>query len=150
MGKYYTARFPDGGSRILASFSADRARLFYEITKVLENHVGLPSGVEDDIGVDEHEVDSGKFVKFFERFWQLGWLADGDDSFVAGWAPWAAGIVENITLNPVSWVDRRGNTLQVRRHQLVEKELEQELKRKKEAGEVEVKKSEINNTNITI
>lgn len=150
MGKHYVVNFEDGTYRILAPFSANRAQLFYEVTKLIEKYVGLPSGVEPDIGIDEHQVDGEKFVAFFERFWQLGYLADSDNSFVYGWAPWAAGIVENITLIPTSWIDRRGNTLPVRRYQLDDSEQEQELKRKKEAGEIRIKNSEINNTDITI
>ena len=150
MGKYYTAKLADGSSRVVASFSMDRARLFYEISKLAESYVGMPSGVGDDFGLDEHEVDAEQFVKFFARFWQLGWLADINDSFLAGWAPFAAGIVENITLEPVSWIDRRGNALEARRYKLFEKELEAELQRKHKADEKSVKRSEVNDTNITV
>ena len=150
MGKEYVTRFSDGNSRTLASFSMNRARLFYEITKIIENYVELPSGIEDDNGIDEYEINADKFVVFFEQFWRLGWIADNEDSFVDGWSSWAAGIVENIILKPVSWIDRKGNELQIRHYQLSEKNLEQELERKRENGEVEVKKSEINNTDITV
>lgn len=150
MGKYYTANFADGTDRIVASFSMNRARLFYEITKIIEYYVDLSSGVENDAGMDEHLIDAEQFVKFFERFWQIGWLADINDSFLAGWASFAAGIVENITLKPVTWIDRRGKAIQIRRYELSEKELEQELLRKENAGEIEVRHSETNNTDITI
>jgi hypothetical protein len=128
----------------------NRAQLFYDLSKLLEKYVGQSSGIEDDIGIDEHEVDAKKFVGFFRAFWEYGWLADSDTSFVYSWAPWAAGIVENITLDAMSWVDRYGNTLQVRRFVLDDEELENELRRKKESGELAVKRSEINNTDITI
>jgi hypothetical protein len=150
MGKYYTAKLADGTDRIVASFPMNRARLFYEITKLIEHYVGLPSGVENDTGLDEHKVDAEQFVMFFERFWQTGWLADSSDSFLAGWASFAAGIVENITLQPVTWIDRRGNAIQVRRYELYVKELEEELRRKEKAGEIEVRHSETNNTDITV
>jgi hypothetical protein len=150
MGKDYKAKFADGTDRIVASFSMNRARLFYEITKIVEHYVALPSGVENDDGLDEHLVEAGQFVKFFERFWQIGWLADSNDSFLAGWSSFAAGIVENITLKPVTWIDRRGNAIQVRRYQLSEKELEEELRRKEKVGEIEVRYSEINNTDISV
>ncbi|HEY8560954.1 MAG TPA: hypothetical protein VIL74_11325 [Pyrinomonadaceae bacterium] len=150
MGRYYTAKFADGTERTVASFSTNRARLFYEITRIVERYVASPSGVEDDAGLDEHTLDAERFVEFFERFWQIGWLADGRDSFLAGWASFAAGIVENITLQPVTWIDRRGNAIQVRRYELSESDLEEELLRREKAGEIEVRHSEINGTDITV
>lgn len=151
MGKFYTAYFEDDTHRILASFSMNRAKLFYDLTKLIEPYVGLECGIEDDNPpMDEHRVDGEKFVLFFEKFWQLGWLADSDNSFVYSWVPWAAGLVENITLTSTSWIDRHGNVLPVRRYQLSDKNQEQELQRRKEAGEVEVKRSTVNNTDISV
>ena len=150
MGKLYIASLADGSQRIVAEFSMNRAGLFYKMTKVLEEFVDRPSGVSDDDGQDEHRVDAGAFVEFFDRFWETDWLSNIDDSFVSSWARWAAGIVENITLTPVSWIDRCGEKLQVRRYMLRNKELEDLLEQKKNSDKQKVRRSEGALTDIVV
>lgn len=114
MGKFYTAYFQNGTERIAADMSTGRAKLFYEMTLLVEPYVQLPSGVADDNGQDEHPVEAEAFLQFFERFWEIGWLGEKHGLFHI-WAQYAAGMVENISLEPREWVDRCGKRLSVLR-----------------------------------
>ena len=116
MGKLYTAIMPDGSERFVADFSMGRASLFYDIALLLERYVQLPCGIGPDPGDDEHRVDPSQFIPFFEQVWSQGWIAEVKGGFVSGWAAHAAGIVENITLQPKQWVDRNGEVLSVKRY----------------------------------
>jgi hypothetical protein len=115
VGKEFTARFPDGSERFAASFSMDRAKLFFDIARLLEQHVGMPCGISDDCGDDVHIINPEAFIAFFERFWDAGWLGE-DGGFLYGWAQYAAGAIENVTLEPRRWIDRNGRVLEVRRY----------------------------------
>jgi hypothetical protein len=116
MGKLYTAVLPDGSERFVADFSMGRASLFYDIALLLEKYVKMPCGISPDPGDDEHRVTASQFLPFFERVWSEGWLVEVDAGFLSGWAAHAAGIVENITLQPKQWVDRNGVILSIRRY----------------------------------
>ena len=116
MGKLYTAVLPDGSERFAADFSMGRASLFYDIALLLERYVNMPCGIASDPGDDEHRVIASQFVPFFERVWSEGWIAESEGGFLSGWAAHAAGIIENITLQPRQWVDRKGATLPVQRY----------------------------------
>ncbi len=116
MGKLYTAVMSDGTERYAAEFSMGRAALFYDIALLLERYVQLPSGISPDPGNDEHRIDPSLFVPFFERIWEEGWLTDIDSGFLSGWAVYAAGIIENITLKKRTRIDRQGTELSVRRY----------------------------------
>jgi len=116
MGKQFTAIMPDGSERFAADFSMDRAQLFYDIALLLERYVHLPCGIGPDPGDDEHRIDSTLFVPFFERVWSEGWLTDAQGGFLSGWATYAAGMIENISLQSHSWVDRHGVALSVQRY----------------------------------
>ncbi|CAN5768072.1 hypothetical protein BH09VER1_BH09VER1_45710 [soil metagenome] len=117
MGKQYTAIMPGGTERFAADFSMGRAALFYDIALLLERHVHLPCGIAPDPGDEEHRIDVSLFVPFFERVWSEGWLVDVQGGFLSGWAAYAAGIIENATLQSRTWTDRYGIQLSVRRYQ---------------------------------
>jgi hypothetical protein len=116
MGKLYTAILPDGSERFAASFSMGRAALFYDIALLLERYVKMPCGIALDPGDDEHRVTASQFIPFFERVWNEGWITETGAGFLSGWAAHAAGIVENITLQPKQWIDRNGAVLTIRRY----------------------------------
>ena len=98
----------------------------------MEKFVGIPSGISDDIGEDEHYILPDQFVEFFNEFWEEKWLADVT-SFAVGWSRTSAGIVENITLTPKIWIDRNGHRLQVSRYGLHDSELEEMIQKRREA-----------------
>ncbi len=116
MGKIFTAILDDGTERSVAHFSMDRARLFLEIASLLEHHVGVKSGLSPDDGQDEVQVDPIFFLPFFEAVWNAGWIAEVNGGFLIGWASYAAGIVENISLKRRDWIDRNGMVLNVKRY----------------------------------
>lgn len=120
--------------RTLADFSTGRANLFYDLTKFLEKYVGQSSGVAEE-WADEYMVDGDVFVAFFNKFWRTGLLSDVYGSFVTSWAEWAAGIVDNITLQPHEWRDRQGDILVVKRYKL-EDEHEKVLEERRAAGAI--------------
>ncbi|MEZ5427741.1 MAG: hypothetical protein R2747_15840 [Pyrinomonadaceae bacterium] len=115
MGKEFTAKFSDGSERFAASMAMGRAALFYDIAVLLERYVGQSCGISVDNGMDEHEIDPDVFIAFFELVWKAGWIAEAD-GFIAGWASHAAGMIENITLEPRTWIDRDGVELKVARY----------------------------------
>ncbi|MFO0979012.1 MAG: hypothetical protein U0996_21565 [Planctomycetaceae bacterium] len=118
MGKLFTARMPDGSERFAGGLSMGRAQLFFDMTKLLEKHLECTSGIADDIGEDEHVINPGEFIKFFECFWQQhDWMGERQSGFYHAWAAIAAGMIENITLTPRRWVDRNGEVLTVNRYQ---------------------------------
>jgi hypothetical protein len=133
MGKDYTAKLPDGRERCLASFSMGRATLFYEIALLLEKYLALPCGISEEVP-DEMLVDTQLFLAFFDEFWSRGWLGDSESSFIYGWAEHAAGLVENITLTPLTCIDRSGNILTPRRYRLENEEEEALLDKRKAQG----------------
>lgn len=115
MGKEFTAILPDGTERFAAGFANRRAQLFYDIALLLERYVNLPCGISPDTGEDEHLIDPAQFIPFFERVWKEGWPTDIRGGFLTGWAAYAAGMIENITLEKRTWVDRDGATLSPQR-----------------------------------
>ena len=115
MGKEFIAAMADGTERFAATMSMGRASLFYEIALLLERYVGHPCGIAPDDGSDVHRIDPEVFLAFFERFWAQGWLGE-EGGFIHGWAAHAAGMIENITLEPREWVDRKGVVLNVQRY----------------------------------
>jgi len=139
MGMTYTAKLINGTERNVASFSYDRALLFADLAHLLEKYVKLPCGISYNEGLDDMVVDAALFVAFFDEFWSWGWLGDSESSFVYGWAEWAAGIVENITLQPTTWIDRRGKPLKVQRY-ILDDEAEKTLTRLKAEGVSVIKK----------
>jgi len=127
MGMSCIAKLTDGTERDVASFSTDRALLFFDIAQLLEKYVKQPCGVScNEYLADTMVVDATLFVAFFDKFWSCGWLGDSDSSFVYSWAEWAAGIVENITLQPTNWIDRKGKILKVQRY-ILDDEAEETL-----------------------
>lgn len=151
MGRLYIAKFEDSSEeRVVAEFSTNRAQLFYDIAAILEGHVGIFSGVQENKGVDEHIVHAEQFVRFFNRLWKNGWLVDNRSSMICGWTPWAAGIVENITLKSTNWVDRNGLLLPVQRYQLRDATLESILQKNRQNITPNEITSINNNTDITI
>ena len=117
MGKLFIARLADGTERFAADLSTDRARLFYDLTKLLEQKdVPLPSGLADDDGTDEYVIDADRFVAFFVRFWEIGWLGEHHAGLMHEWACLAAGMIENIIGTRQPWIDRRGEALIVRQY----------------------------------
>jgi len=100
MGKLYTAIMPNGSERFAADFSMGRAALFYDIALLLERHIQMPCGISPDFGEDEHMITPSEFIPFFERAWNEGWILETRGGFLSGWANYAAGMVENITLEP--------------------------------------------------
>jgi len=89
-----------------------RSRAFYDLTKILESYVDAPSGVSPDSGEDEHLIDPLLFEQFFELVWKTDWLAEKQSGLFYRWAQLAAGMLENITLQPRTWIDRNGEELQ--------------------------------------
>ena len=117
MGKLFTAVLPDGTERFAASMSNDRAKLFYELTVLLEHKfVNCSSGIQNDQGEDEYWIDPQQFIAFFEIVWEANWLTEHENGLLNGWARYAAGMIENITLKPRIWIDRNGHELKVRRY----------------------------------
>jgi hypothetical protein len=116
MGKLYTAILPDGSECFAADFGMGRATLFFDIALLLERYVNMPCGIAPDAGDGEHKVIAAQFIPFFEQVWNEGWIAESKSGFLSGWAAHAAGIVENITLQPRQWVDRNGATLTIQRY----------------------------------
>ena len=115
MGKEFVAVMADGTRRFAATMSIGRASLFYEISLLLERYVKRSCGIAPDNGNDEHQIDPEVFIAFFEEVWAQRWLGEAE-GFIHGWAAHAAGIIENITLQPRAWVDRRGVPLKVQRY----------------------------------
>jgi len=76
----------------------------------------LPCGIAPDPGDDEHRIEPALFIAFFERVWDQGWITENRGGFLIGWAEYAAGIIENITLQQRAWTDRNGVLLFVRRY----------------------------------
>lgn len=151
MGRLYIAKFENSTERrVVASFSTNRAQLFCDIAAILEDYVGTFSGVQQHEGLDEHIVHAEQFVRFFKRLWKSGWLADSQNSIICGWTPLAAGIVENITLQPTNWIDRHGLVLPVQRYQLFDEKLESILQENKRNIPPDEVSSADNNTDIAI
>ena len=115
MSKEFTAIMSDGTERFAASLANDRARLFFEIAKLLEHFVGMPSGIAADIGEDEHRIHPARFIPFFGAVHAAGWITE-PKGLVRGWASYAAGMIENITLTPKQWHCRDGSGLPVSRY----------------------------------
>ena len=116
MGKLYVANLSDGTQRTVASPGVGHAKLFYDLAMVAEGLLEMPSGIAADNGQDEHVVEAEQFMRFFERFWQEGWLGEKRGGLLYAWAQEAAGIIENITLTSKEWVDRNGEKLEVSRY----------------------------------
>ena len=151
MGRLYIAKWEDSvEERVVADFSTNRAQIFYDMAAMLEDHVGIFSGVQEHNGMDEHIVHAEQFVRFFNRLWENGWLVDHRSSMICGWTPWAAGIVENITLKPTNWIDRNGLVLPVQRYQLSDARLESILQKNRQNAAPDEVASTNNNTDITI
>jgi len=112
MGKIYTAYYQNGTERIAADMSIGRANLFYQMTLLAEHYVQIPSGIAEENGQDEYPVEAETFLRFFERFWEIGWLGDTHGLF-HNWARYAAGMVESIKGKPVEWIDRYGERLTI-------------------------------------
>src|ERR1043166_6446479 len=68
----------------------------------------MPCGIAADPGDDEHRIDPAQFVPFFEAVHAAGWITE-PPGFVQGWASYAAGMIENITLTPRQWRCRDGS-----------------------------------------
>ncbi len=118
MGKIFIALLKDGNKRFAASMSNGRAKLFYKITHLIElQFLECSSGLQDDNGEDEYLIDAQQFLEFFEEFWQQGWLAEKQGGILYNWAQYAAGMIENITLQPKKWTDRNGDVLEIQRYQ---------------------------------
>jgi len=115
MGKEFTAVMQDGTERFAATMSNDRSRLFYQIAVLLESYVQLPCGISPDEGDDEHRIDPDAFIVFFEKVHATGWIT-APEGFTFGWASHAAGMIENITLKPRTWICRDGSSLKVSRY----------------------------------
>ena len=115
MGKLYLAKLADGTERTVASPSMRHAKLFYDLAMVAEKLLEMPSGVAADNGQDEHIIEAEQFMRFFDRFWQEGWLGEKRGGLLYAWAQEAAGMIENITLTSQDWVDRNGEKLEVKR-----------------------------------
>ena len=75
----------------------------------------MPCGIAADPGDDEHRIDPAQFVPFFEAVHAAGWITE-PQGFVQGWASYAAGMIENITLTPRQWRCRDGSLLTVLRY----------------------------------
>lgn len=114
MGREFTAVMDDGTERFAASMAMGRTALFYDIALLLERYIERPCGISP-ASEDEHRIDPEIFMEFFEEFWNRGWIGEAG-GFVHGWAAYAAGMIENITLQPKTRVDRRGVELKVRRY----------------------------------
>lgn len=114
MGREFVAVTDKGAERFAASMSMGRASLFNDIALLLERYVERPCGIRP-ASEDEHRIDPEIFMEFFEEFWNRGWIGE-ERGFVHGWAAYAAGMIENITLQPKTWVDRDGVELKVRRY----------------------------------
>lgn len=115
------------------------AILFFEIARLLEEKLEQPCGLIDYSQEDEYGVDPTQFISFLERFMEFVWDGEGVE-YLYNWAEHAAGMVENITLEPRFWKNRHGPALFTIRYILHEKELETELSRKKEEFEKRQKK----------
>jgi hypothetical protein len=115
MSRDFVALLADGSERFAASMSNDRARLFFEVAKLLERYVGAPSGIEEDKGEDEYRIHADQFYRFFELVHAAGWITE-PQSFVAGWASYAAGMIENFTLSTRVWRCRDGSALKIQRY----------------------------------
>lgn len=111
MGKLFTARLSNGSEQFAAGMSMGRAKLFVDMTRLLETkYIGLLSGIEDDHGNDEHYIDAVQFVAFFERVWSKNWLVN-ENGFAHNWARYAAGMIENIELEHRQWICADGIAL---------------------------------------
>ena len=143
MGRTYKVKLPDGTERNLAFFSNGRAQLFHDVAHLLEKYVKLPCGISYDSEMDCMWVNAELFVPFFDEFWGYGWLGDSKSSFVYGWAEQAAGIIENMTLTTVTWVDRSHTTLIPQRYASISDEDEALLKKRRDEGKAEVKTNRI-------
>ncbi|MEN9360997.1 MAG: hypothetical protein RL095_2532 [Verrucomicrobiota bacterium] len=123
MGKLFTARMPDGSERFAADMGNETAKLFYDMTKLLEDHLEKESGLSGDDGMDQYWIDAEKFEAFFGVVFADRWQG----GLGLGWASRAAGILVNITLTPQEWIHREGMEVTVIRS-LRDDELKNEFK----------------------
>jgi hypothetical protein len=119
VSKLFEGVLADGTKRFAASIGMGNAEMFVAMARLLEHEVGLPSGIADDPGTDEHLIDAADFRTFFETIWQSkrwDWLVERRGGLFHVWAQYAAGMIENIDLQPKTWVDRNGETLHQHRY----------------------------------
>lgn len=111
MSKFFTAKFPDGSERFASSFANLSAQAFFDQTQLLEGYVNAPSGISPDFGENEHLIDPSLFEQFFELVWKADWLVEKQNGLFHPWARLAAGMLENITFQPRTLIDRNGEEL---------------------------------------
>jgi hypothetical protein len=111
MSKSFVANLADGKQRHVADMGNVRAADFHQVTRMVEHATGLKNGLGDDNGSDEYEIDGEMWVAFFTEFWRRGC-----NGYLVDWAGCAAGIVENITMQPYSWQDSLGHKMTTSRN----------------------------------